>query len=69
MEMAMVTWEKLQIQVIHDPKTGAAGPWEVWGIFPERRVHWGSFKTEAAAELSAEQSRKKYRAKYGDGVQ
>lgn len=64
----MVTWEKLQIIIRFDPKTGSIKPWEMWAIFPEKRVHWGSFKTEEAANKDRIKTVAKYRAKYGEGV-
>lgn len=56
-------WATLKIEVVHAPWTGSIKPWELYGVFtfPHRsRVHWGSFKTEAAANKKAEALRKKY---------
>lgn len=46
------SWATMKTEVIFAPKTGSIKPWELYGVFtfPHRmRVHWGSFKTEAAA--------------------
>jgi hypothetical protein len=56
-------WATLKIEIIFAPKTGSIKPWELYGVFtyphPARR-HWGSFKTEAAANKKAARLRKKY---------
>lgn len=45
-------WATLKIEVVFNPKTGEIKPWELYGVFTfphTMRKHWGSFKTEAAA--------------------
>ncbi len=56
-------WDTLKIEVVFAPSTGNIKPWELYGVFtfPHRsRVHWGSFKTEAAANKKAIALRQKY---------
>lgn len=42
-------WTTLKLEVVFAPKTGSIKPWELWAVFSDRRTHWGSFKTEEAA--------------------
>jgi hypothetical protein len=56
-------WATLKIEVVFAPNTGNIKPWELYGVFTfphKSRVHWGSFKTEAAANKKADQARKQY---------
>jgi hypothetical protein len=56
-------WATLKIEVVFAPKTGTIKPWELYGVFAfphAMRRHWGSFKTEAAANKKAAALRKKY---------
>lgn len=54
-------WATLKIEVVFAPKTGNIKPWELWGCFTyphKMRKHWGSFKTEEAANNKAAELRK-----------
>jgi hypothetical protein len=56
-------WATLTVEVVYAPRTGNIKPWELYGVFAfpcHSRVHWGSFKTEAAANKKAETLRKRY---------
>ncbi len=66
-EQVIPAWKTLTIEVTFAPKTGSLRPWEIHGCFTfpfTRRVFWGSFKTEQAAQKKAEQLRKKYAERY-----
>ncbi len=56
-------WATLKVEVVFAPKTGSIKPWELYGVFTfphAMRCHWGSFKTEAAANKKLETLKKKY---------
>jgi len=64
-------WRTLTVEVTFAPKTGTLRPWELHGCFTyphKRRVFWGSFKTEAAAQKKATQIRKRTEETYGKEV-
>jgi len=50
-------WATVKIEVVFAPNTGSIKPWELYGVFtfprPMRR-HWGSFRTQDAANKKAE---------------
>lgn len=65
------SWATLTIEVMFAPKTGSIKPWEMYGCFTfphNRRVHWGSYKTEAAATKKAAALRIYYANKYPKGA-
>jgi len=52
-EQIIPAWQSLTIEVTFAPHTGSQRPWEMHGCFTypvKRRVFWGSYKTEAAAQ-------------------
>lgn len=62
-EQVEPAWATLKLAVVFAPKTGSLRPWEIHAHFSfpfERRVHCGSFKTEAAANKKLEALKKKY---------
>jgi hypothetical protein len=70
-EQVIPAWRTLTIEVVFAPKTGSIKPWELYGCFTfphARRVHWASFKTEAAAQKKAAALRVKYANRYGVGA-
>ncbi len=59
-EQILPAWSTLTVTVTFAPKTGALRPWELHGCFTYPtpfRKHWGSFKTEAAANKAAAKQR------------
>ena len=66
-EQVIPSWKTLTIEVTFAPKTGSLRPWELHGCFTyphKRRVFWGSFKTEAAAQKKAEAAKRRWAAEY-----
>lgn len=62
-EQVEPAWATLKIAVIFNPKTGEIKPWELYGCFTfphKMRKHWGSYKTEAAAQKKAAALRERY---------
>ena len=56
-------WATLKIEVVFAPHTGSTKPWELYGVFSyphQSRKHWGSFKTESAANKKAAALRQQY---------
>jgi hypothetical protein len=57
------TWDTLRMEVVHRPQTGEIKPWELHGVFSypyHSRKHWGSFKTEVAANKKKTRLQKVY---------
>lgn len=55
-EQVIPAWKTLIVEVRYVPNTGSIKPWELYGCFTfpfKHSVHWGSFKTEAAAQKAA----------------
>jgi hypothetical protein len=68
-EQVVPSWKTCTVEVIFAPKTGSQRPWELYGCFtyPHKfRRHWGSFKTEAAAQKAAEKARANVAKQYFD---
>jgi hypothetical protein len=55
-EQVAPSWKTLTVEVRYVPNTGSIKPWELYGCFTfpfKFSRHWGSFKTEAAAQEAA----------------
>jgi hypothetical protein len=55
-EEVLPCWQSLTVEIRFAPHTGSIKPWELWGCFtsPHKfKRHWGSFKTEVAAQKAA----------------
>jgi hypothetical protein len=57
------SWATLKLEIVFAPRTGNIKPWEIHARFTyphPMKKHWGSFKTEAAANLKLEALKIKY---------